>query len=127
MKRKIILWILIPIFSTLYQVFIKLTANKMEGVEFGLAWLVKASSIQWMWLALISEVASFIIWMKILCDHNLSKAFPLSAISYTLILLTSWLVFNEEILLLQIIGSIFILTGVWFIGTAEKTKKEVKL
>ena len=49
-----------------------------------------------------------------------SRAFPLSAVSYILILTVSWLVFEESISLLQLIGSGLILAGVWLISTAGR-------
>lgn len=123
MTRTYLLWALIPIFSTLYQFFSKLTAHHMEGTDFGLIWLTHATSTPWIWAALVSEIASFIIWMKILSVHDLSKAFPLSAISYVLVLCIGWFFFDETILPLQILGGALILAGVWMIATAHTTKK----
>ena len=123
MKKHVILWSLIPICNTLYQVFIKLAAHDMGGTDFGIAWLQQAAVTPWMWAALASELASFVIWIKILSDHELSKAFPLSAISYLLILSVSWFGFYETILPLQLVGGTLILAGVWMIGTAN-TQKE---
>ena len=53
-----------------------------------------------------------------------SKAFPLSAVSYILILCTGWFIFNEAILPLQLLGGTLILAGVWLIGTADYKVKE---
>lgn len=123
MKKTLLFWSLVPILSTLYQLFTKLVAHNMEGLDFGVAWLIRAASTPWMWAALISELAAFIIWMRILSDQDLSKAFPLTAISYVMILCISWFGFHESILPLQLIGSALILAGVWCIGTAETSKK----
>lgn len=120
MKRNLILWSLIPVWSTLYQSFIKLAAGSMGGMEFGPDWLKQAAATPWMWAALASEAAAFITWMKILSSHDLSKAFPLSAISYVMVLATGCLVFHEALLPLQLAGGALILAGVWLIGMAGK-------
>ena len=65
------------------------------------------------------EIALFFVWMRVLTELDLSKAYPLSAISYILILATGWLVFGESISQLQLIGSGLILAGVWVISTAS--------
>ena len=119
MKKNLILWSLVPILSTLYQLFIKLVAHDVEGLDFGLTWLTHAVHIPWMWAALASELAAFVIWLQILSNHDLSKAFPLTAISYVMILCISWFGFHETILPLQLIGSALILAGVWVIATAN--------
>ncbi len=123
MNRNVIFWGLIPVCNALYQIFIKLTAAQMRGAIFDTGWLGHAAAIPWSWAALVSEAAAFFIWMQILSSHDLSKAFPLSAVSYLLILSASWFVFHEKILLPQIIGSALILCGVWLIGTADTQKK----
>lgn len=126
MKRNLILWSLIPVWNTLYQLFIKLAAGSMDGVDFGADWLRQAIATPWIWAALVSEAAAFITWMQILSSHDLSKAFPLSAISYVMVLATGWLVFHETLLPLQFVGGALILAGVWFIGMAGTHKETAK-
>jgi drug/metabolite transporter (DMT)-like permease len=63
--------------------------------------------------------------MKVLADFDLSKAFPISAISYVAVLAGSWLWFQEPTNLLQIAGSILILSGVWLVSTAEQVEEEL--
>ena len=116
----------IPIFSALFQLFIKLTAAKMEAMDFGTTWLMTAAVTPWLWAALVCEVFNFILWLDVLSKHNLSKVFPLSATCYVLVVATSWFVFHEPILPLQLVGSTLILAGVWMIGTAG-TQKEATL
>ena len=63
-----------------------------------------------------AEVACFVIWMHVLTELDLSRAFPLTAVSYIMIFAASWLVFNEDVSLLQLIGSGLILGGAWLIS-----------
>jgi len=121
-NRKIILWPLVPICGTLYQIFVKLTADQLHGVAFNTGWLEQAGALPWLWAALASEIAAFFVWMQILARHELSKAFPLTAISYVFILAVSWFGFKEEVLPMQLLGGALILYGVWLIGTADNSK-----
>jgi drug/metabolite transporter (DMT)-like permease len=62
---------------------------------------------------------SFILWLKLLADTTISRAAPITAVAYFLILLMSWTVFREPIVPFQIVGSVLILAGVWLIATAS--------
>jgi multidrug transporter EmrE-like cation transporter len=110
------LWLGMPVLSTLSQLFIKLTSERLTGS--GWIWLENTLTSRWMIAVLGVEIALFFIWMRVLTELDLSKAYPLSAISYILILPTGWLVFGENISGLQLIGSGLILAGVWVVSTA---------
>jgi drug/metabolite transporter (DMT)-like permease len=111
-------WLGIPALNTLSQLFIKLAAGHVTGT--GLAWLQNAVTSPWMIATVAVEAACFLIWMRVLAGLDLSRAFPLSATGYILVLMASWLVFEESISLLQLIGSALILAGVWLIVTAGR-------
>lgn len=116
MKAGHFLWLGMPVLSTLSQLFIKLTSERLTGS--GWIWLENTLTSRWMIAVLGVEIALFFIWMRVLTELDLSKAYPLSAISYILILPTGWLVFGENISGLQLIGSGLILAGVWVVSTA---------
>jgi drug/metabolite transporter (DMT)-like permease len=109
-------WLAIPVLNTLFQIFIKLAADSSKGHASD--WFSALAS-PWFLAAVAIEIVGFLIWMQVLSELDLSKAFPLSALSYVLVLLSSWLYFREQITALQLIGSALILGGVWLIGTAS--------
>ena len=111
-------WLAVPVLNTLFQFFIKHGAEQLGdgGAE---AWLWQALSSYWILAAIAVEIACFFIWMNVLSELDLSRAFPLSGISYVLIIATGWFVFGERIVALQVIGSGLILTGVWLIAGAN--------
>ncbi|MFK0690103.1 transporter [Mesorhizobium sp. IMUNJ 23033] len=117
MKAGHFLWLGMPVLSTLSQLFIKLTSERLTGS--GWIWLENTLTSRWMIAVLGVEIALFFIWMRVLTELDLSKAYPLSAISYILILPTGWLVFSESISALQLVGSGMILGGVWLISTGD--------
>lgn len=122
------LWLGIPLLNTLFQIFIKLAAEHAQGFGSINEWLARVMTAPWMLAAIATEIMCFILWMQVLSELDLSKAFPLSAISYVLVLASSWLLFGEEISALRLLGSALILGGVWLIGTAslQKVKQEGK-
>ncbi|WP_337270525.1 EamA family transporter [Oryzifoliimicrobium ureilyticus] len=121
MKHLNSLWIAIPLLNTAQQFFLKHGAEGSEGA--GLNWLSQVLSSPWFIGAVIAELACFILWMRVLSEHDLAKAFPLSAISYVFIMASAWLIFGETVSAASILGSILILAGVWFIATPGKGGK----
>ena len=114
-------WLAVPVLNTLFQFFAKLGATQLGNSE-GTAWLEDVLTSHWILAAVIVEIVCFFIWMTVLAELDLSKAFPLSGISYVLIIASGWLAFGEPIVGLQIIGSGLILAGVWLIaGASDKT------
>jgi multidrug transporter EmrE-like cation transporter len=113
-KGSRLFWAGIPVLSTLSQLFIKAAAEHVAGS--GWAWLQNIITSPWMIAAVAAEIGCFVIWMHVLTEIDLSRAFPLTAVSYITILAASWLAFNEDISLLQVIGSGLILAGVWLIS-----------
>jgi drug/metabolite transporter (DMT)-like permease len=67
----------------------------------------------------ICDIGGFVAWMYVLRNMQLSAAFPISAISYVIVMLTSWLVFREAASVSQIGGSLLIIAGVCLIGRSE--------
>lgn len=114
-------WLAVPVLNTLFQFFIKLGA---EQINDGSAenWLWQALSSYWILAAIVVEIVTFFIWMSVLAELDLSRAFPLSGISYVLIIATGWFVFDEKVVALQLVGSGLILAGVWLIAGASVEK-----
>lgn len=96
----------------------KLLATQMKDMPFSWGWLVQALQTPWIIGILVCETISFALWLIILSETSVSKATPITAIAYILILGMSWTLFKEAIMPLQIIGSTLILAGVWLISTA---------
>ena len=113
-------WILIPIFTVLGQSCMKALANDMGEMQFSVIWLKTALISPWTMGVLACEIPSFLLWIHLLSHMDVSRAVPLTSISYLLILADSALIVHESITPTQLIGSALILAGVWLIGTAKK-------
>src|SRR5437660_12866132 len=106
------LWIGLPVLSALFQASTKMLAAEMRHTPFSWSWLVQATHSPWAVVVLVSELLSFVLWMNVLTNVPLSKAFPITAVAYIAIELMSWTLFKEPVLLLQSIVRTLILAGV---------------
>lgn len=110
------IWIALPFFVSAYQIMSKIVADDMPSHGSGLGWLGQIFSQPLIILLIASEIISFSLWMYALARMQLSEAFPLSAISYVFVILTSWAIFHETGSIAQIMGTALILVGAWLIG-----------
>ena len=113
------LWILLPLFNTLNQVAMKLTAGSVKDQPFGLDWLLDAVQCPYIWMSFACEVINFALWLAILKRHNLSEAFPLTSISYAALMFTSWFFFHEPMHWQQLAGVTVIMAGIALLGFKE--------
>jgi drug/metabolite transporter (DMT)-like permease len=60
--------------------------------------------------------AGFVLWLIVLSRLELSKAYPILALSYCLVALASWAIFGEPISPLRWAGTAVICLGVVMIG-----------
>jgi multidrug transporter EmrE-like cation transporter len=116
-------WFAVPVLNTLFQVFLKRGAEQLDPNAGLSAWLPQALVSHWIMAAIVVEIACFAIWMTVLAELDLGKAFPLSGISYLLVIATGWFVFGEPVVGLQLIGGGLILFGVWLIAGANETEE----
>ena len=91
-------------------------AAELRETPFSGSWLVQAVHSPWALGVLGSDALSFFLWLHVLTKIPLSKAFPITAISYIAIELMSWTLFKEPLVPLQIMGGALILAGLWLIG-----------
>lgn len=118
--KHLLQWMLVPVFDTLNQVFMKLLGRHIGEMNFGIDWLKSAITSPYLWCSFAADTGSFVVWMLILRRANLSFAMPVSSICYISILLVSWLGFHEIITWHQLVGVVFIIIGVAIIGKDEK-------
>jgi multidrug transporter EmrE-like cation transporter len=112
------IWLAVPLLNTVQQILLKRSAE--ESGNSGGDWLVQILSSHWFLAAIVAEIACFAIWMKVLSELDISKAFPLTAISYVFIMAIAWYAFGEPLPLSQLAGSGLILIGIWCIATASQ-------
>lgn len=114
--KKKLSWATVAILTTGNQVCMKYLAVEMQGEAFSIHWLEKALRSPWIAGIAFCEIISFILWMRILSTTEISRAVPLTAMAYVLILAMSKFVFHETIVPLQMLGIGLILGGVWLVS-----------
>ena len=111
-----LLWICLPVFNTLNQVAMKMTAGVVSQETFGWSWFTHAATSPYIWMSFACEIINFVVWLAILKRQNVSEAFPLTAVSYAALMLTSWAFFHEPMQLQQMLGITLIMAGIALLG-----------
>ena len=99
------------------QLLLKFGVNNMGGVN--LAWknLIPALwgilSNGWIILGIMCFASSMVLWLKVISNMELSRAYPSVSLSYVIVFFLSIALFNEGITLPKIGGMISILVGVF--------------
>ena len=115
-QRTILLWIGFLAANTLTQLAFKLGGQSLEGLDFGPQFLSRAVALPAVWLAIAGYVAVFVLWMLILQEMALSRAFVLNALVYAVIPMASLALFGEVISLWRWFGIVLIIVGVALVG-----------
>ena len=117
-----LLWVALPLVGLGAQIASKLAADALNGEAWGWLLAARALTLPAAWAAACFELVGLCAWMVILSEISLSAAFSISALSYVLVIASSWTLFREPISALQIVGGAAILTGVWLIGYAPRER-----
>ncbi len=71
-------------------------------------------------LALFMFAASSITWFIAISKADLSFAYPLLGMGYAIVAILSWLLFNDNMTSIRVIGLVFVFTGVFMMSRSEK-------
>lgn len=105
--------------STVGQLLLKKGMNSIGSVTlsgnqiFSTLWRMMTNLNVFLGLAIY--FVGTIFWLAALSRVDLSYAYPFASLSYVVMLVASWLMFNEEITVSRIIGTVVIGIGVLFI------------
>jgi drug/metabolite transporter (DMT)-like permease len=106
-------------FDTGVQIAFKLAARQLGDGELNAEWLGAAASSPMVWFAVLLYLTVFVLWMLILQQIDLSRAFPLTALTYVTVPAAGLLFFHESLTLAQAGGIALILAGVVLVGQNE--------
>jgi len=67
-------------------------------------------------IGLVLYASGTIFWLSALSRVDLSYAYPFASLSYVVMLTASWLLFNENITPMRLVGSLVIMLGVFLIS-----------
>ena len=106
-------------FDTAVQIAFKLAAKELGDGAFDAGWLTAAATSPMVWCAVLLYLTVFVLWMLILQQIDLSRAFPLTALTYVTVPAAGMLFFHESLTLAQAGGIALILVGVVLVGQNE--------
>lgn len=111
-KGKHVIWIFISLtLGSLGQLMLKM-ASMGAKEETGLtAFYFALLKTPYVWLGGLSYGLSFLIWMKVLAEFDLSFARPFVGLSYILVALLAWFFLNEKITPARWAGILLITAG----------------
>lgn len=116
-----VVFVLLSVFmSATGQVLLKIGANRLGSLFVNRADiskdLIKIFSTPEVLAGICFFVAGFLLWIKVLTREELSYTYPMTSISYVIIVLYSYLIFKETLTVNKVLGMILIISGVIFIN-----------
>ena len=87
-----------------------ITANQLVSI------LWRIGTNPYVIIGLTIYVCGTLFWLAALSRVDLSYAYPFASLSYVLMLAASWLLFNEDITLVRLMGSMVVGLGVFLIS-----------
>ena len=97
------------LFDTAVQIAFKLAAKQLGGGALDTVWLAEAVQSPTVWCAIVLYLMVFVLWMLILQQIELSRAFPLTALTYVTVPAAGFFFFHESLHPAQAIGIALIL------------------
>ena len=109
--RALLSWVLFLMVETATQVTFKIGGGGLDATHG--VWLLIASAFSpWVIGGFCLYFGCFILWMGILKDADLGRAFPMTALIYLCTLSAAVFLFHEVLTPLRIVGILAIIVGV---------------
>ncbi len=105
-------WLAMIAAEILTQLALKFAGRQTGQFDFSAHAFALAIASGWLWTAVAGYCAIFLVWMLILRDSDLSRAFPTTAIVFVAVMFASWLVLHEPVSALQLLGAAVIVAGI---------------
>lgn len=94
------------------QLLLKIGMNKIGDFSLTLPGIMKTLFSPVIFIGLMLFGSSFVLWLKVLTQNDLSNVYPLVSINYIVIALLSWLILNETFTAPKLAGIGIIIIGV---------------
>jgi len=107
-----LLWVGVIVSDSAAQLFFKSAAIHLALPTPTFAWLVMVAQAWRVWSALACLLLTFGFWMLVLRQTNLSRALPVTALTFVGVIGGSWWFFGETIAPIQYAGIALIIAGV---------------
>src|SRR5512139_979825 len=108
----LLLWAAYLALDTGSQLAFKWASNIVGAGALDLRWLLRALTAPSLWVGVACYLGTLIIWMRVLARMDLSRAFPISGLSYVTVPALAIPMFGESLAPLQVVGIAAICVGV---------------
>lgn len=98
------------------QILVKVGANRIGTVNLDLKSFIAIATDIYLILGVLLFGTSFILWIKVLTNNELSYVYPMVSLSYIIIAVASRFLFNEALTINKIAGIGAIILGICFIN-----------
>ena len=106
----------VSIFVVTGQILIKLALGVVAGQQSGSISFFEQIPVvltqAQFWGAMLCLLVSGVIWIYVLRNFELSLAYPLTSLSYVIMMVTSHFVLGERITLTKLLGTLIIVLGI---------------
>lgn len=107
-----LLWVGLVLSDSAAQLLFKAAAVRLIRPTATFAWVRIVAQSWWVWSAAACLLVTFGCWMLILRRAELSRAFPVTALTFIGVVGGSWWFFGETITFIQCAGIVLIVAGV---------------
>jgi multidrug transporter EmrE-like cation transporter len=116
-----ITYILISVLASIVgQLLLKVGMNKLGSITLSASQFLsvswKMATNPYVFIGLAIYLAGTVFWLAALSRVDLSYAYPFASLSYVVMLVASWMMFDEKITLGRLIGTVVIGIGVFLIS-----------
>ena len=116
-----ITYILISVVASIIgQLLLKVGMNKLGSITLSASQFLsvswKMATNPYVFIGLAIYLAGTVFWLAALSRVDLSYAYPFASLSYVVMLVASWMMFDEKITLGRLIGTVVIGIGVFLIS-----------
>jgi drug/metabolite transporter (DMT)-like permease len=116
-----ITYILISVVASIIgQLLLKVGMNKIGSITLNASQFLstswKMATNPYVFIGLVIYLAGTVFWLAALSRVDLSYAYPFASLSYVVMLVASWMMFDEKITLGRLLGTLVIGIGVFLIS-----------
>ena len=127
MNRRVILgWVLFLAVETAAQVSFKIAGAGLDISQGVGPMLAHAAVSPWVVTAFTLYFGCFLLWMLILKDADLGRAFPMTALIYLCTLAAAIFLFHEMLTPMRVVGILAIIAGVVMLASDENSARDVE-
>ena len=115
-------WILYLAVESGTQVVFKIAGANLDASNGAVSLLTQVVTSPWPLFGFVLYLSGFVVWMTILRDADIGRAFPITAASYLTTLAAAVFLFHESLNPTRVLGIIAIIAGVTLLASDRDTE-----